>query len=445
MASETGGWRRREFLGCCAVGTAGALIGGASSAGLAGCAVRSNENIRLAYRSGEGGTASQDWTSLRKEFLLDRDYCYFNSGGLGPSPRVVVETVAERMRALERFSESGHDHIAAVRRKACEFLNCAEDELALTRSTTEGMNAIARGLALKAGEEILLSTHEHPGGAMPWFALARDRGVTVRTFEVGASDGETMAHIRAAMTARTRVVSVSHVLCTTGAVLPVRQIGELCRERGVISVVDGAQAVGMIPVDLHELGCDFYAASGHKWMLGPKGTGVLYVRQSMLGLWRAPYVGAYSDDRFDLDEGVFEAIRAARSVEYGTRNVPLIEGLGAAIDFLSGLGMEAVAEYGQALAKRFRAEVTSIAPLAILTPDDKHCRASIVTIGAKNGVMDPWRWANALRKRYRIRVRPVGEHGLCGLRISLHIFNSEQQVERLVRALRVIAQEEFGT
>jgi selenocysteine lyase/cysteine desulfurase len=237
---------------------------------------------------------------------------------------------------------------------------------------------------------------------------------------------------------------VSHVLCTTGAVLPIRQIGELCRERGVISVVDGAQAVGMIPIDLDALGCDFYAASGHKWLLGPKGTGVLYVREGMLDAWRAPYVGAYSDERFDLDERIFEPIRAARSIEYGTRNVPLVEGLGAAIDFVNRLGMEAVAEYGHALAERCRAEVTSIAPLEVLTPEDKHCCASIVTIGAKDGTMDPWRWANALRARHGVRVRPVGEHRLRGLRISLHIFNSERQVEHLAKALRVLAREEHG-
>lgn len=445
MASKTGDYHRREFLGCCAVGTVGALVGCASSAGLAGCAVRSKENIGSTYGTGEGGGRSPDWTAVRKEFLLEPDYCYFNTGGLGPSPRVVVETVVDQVRALERLSERGHDQIALVRRKACRFLNCAEDELALTRSTTEGMNAIARGLPLKSGEEILLSTHEHPGGAMPWFALARDRGVAVRTFEVGASGGETMAHIRAATTGQTRVVSVSHVLCTTGAVLPIARIGELCRERGVILVVDGAQAVGMIPVDLDQLGCDFYAASGHKWMLGPKGTGLLYVRRSMLDVWRAPYVGAYSDERFDLDAGVFEAIRAARSVEYGTRNVPLIQGMGAAIDFLDGLGMHAVAEYGRSLAVRFRAEVRSIAPLKVLTPEEERCRASIVTIGAKNGVMDPWRWANALRKRYRIRARPVGEHRLRALRVSLHICNCGRQIDRLVKALRAIAKEEFGT
>jgi len=209
-------------------------------------------------------------------------------------------------------------------------------------------------------------------------------------------------------------------------------------------VVDGAQAVGMIPVNLGELGCDFYAASGHKWLLGPKGTGVLYVRDGMLGSWRAPYVGAYSDARFDLDARVFEAIRAARAVEYGTRNVPLIEGLGAAVEFMDALGMEAVAQYGRSLAEGFRAKMGAIRALRILTPEGAEDRASIVTFGAKDGMMDPWWWANSLRKRHGIRVRPVGEHSLRGVRVSFHIFNHERQIEQLVRALRVLTREKYG-
>jgi selenocysteine lyase/cysteine desulfurase len=376
---------------------------------------------------------------VRQQFHLAPGYAYFNVGGLGPSPKPVTDALAQETAALERLCETGHDRIQPVRRKLSEFLSCAEDELAIIRNATEGMNLIARGLSLHAGDEVVLTTHEHPGGAMPWLLLEMDSGIRVRLVEPGDGADDTLARIAAAITPRTRVVAVSHILCTTGQRLPAREIVQLCRNRGIISVLDGAQAVGMVPVNLRGLGCDFYVASGHKWLLGPKGTGLLYIRAGARDLWRPTQIGAWSDQCYDLDEHALELRNEAAVVECGTRNVALVCGLGAAVDFLSAIGMERVARRGRTLATHLRQRLRELSVLRVLTPIDEASSASIVTFTAQDETVDIRTWAEPLRERYNIRARPVGEHGLKALRVCTHIYNTHAEIDRLAVALSEIS------
>jgi selenocysteine lyase/cysteine desulfurase len=376
------------------------------------------------------------WQSVRDRFLLEPGYTYMNTGGLGPSPLPVIDAVNASWRDLEVRSESGHGRRAEVRKQACEFLSCLEDELALTRNATEGMNLVARGIALESGAEVLMTTHEHPGGAEPWFALAEDHDIAIKTFEPGLGGNDTLERLQSALTSRTQVVMVCHVTCTLGTVLPIREIATLCRERGILCVIDGAQAPGQIPVDLHALGCDFYVASGHKWLLGPKGTGFLFVREGMLDRWRPSYVGAYSDAGFDLATGRFERLRPASASEYGTRNTPLVLGYGAALGFMSTMGMDRVAERSAGLAQRLRGHLEAIGGAEILTPTEAAASAAILTFRLPASGGDPWDWCNVLRSEHGFRLRPVGEAGLMAVRASTHVFNDEDEVDRLGEVLR---------
>ena len=422
---------RRRFLHECA-----GVVAATAVAGISGCASPSGSNdwTNLA-RARDGRDDDRLWRLVRQQFALTPGYAYFNAGGLGPSPRPVTDAWVRESADLERLCETGHERIQAVRRKLSEFLGCAEDELAITRNATEGMNLVARGLALHAGDEVLITTHEHPGGAIPWLALEKDSGIRVNLVEPGDGAEDTLNRVAAAITPRTRVVAVSHILSTTGLRLPAREIVRLCRDRGVIPVLDGAQAVGMIPVNLHDLGCDFYVASGHKWLLGPKGTGLLYIRAEARDLWRPTHVGAWSDQRYDLDERVLEFRRAAEVVECGTRNTALVAGLGAAVDFLSTLGMERVARRGRVLALYVRQRLHDVPALQMLTPSDEASSASIVTFAAEDEAGDVRTWAQPLQQRFNVRVRPVGEHGLKALRVCTHICNTRAEIDRLVAAL----------
>jgi selenocysteine lyase/cysteine desulfurase len=374
--------------------------------------------------------------------MLDPGLIYMNAGGLGPSPHCVIDTITRHMMELERVSETGHALTHEVRDKACALLNCDKEELAITRNATEGMNAAARGLTFKQGDEVLLTTHEHPGGTMPWLNLAKDEGIIVKTFEPGAGGQDTLDRLSSNLTPRTRAVSVSHVTCTHGLVLPVKEISALCRERGIISVIDGAQAVGMIPVDLHDLGCDFYATSGHKWLLGPKGTGLLYVRRGMLDRWHSIFAGAYSDKKSDLLQGLFERLPEARSVEYGTRNTPIIMGLGAAIDFIEAIRIDRIARYIRGLSLRLRSRLEGMQRIEVLTPSAPAASGAMLSFRVKHSDKSPWQWVDALKTEYRIRVRPVGEINLNAIRVSTHVFNGPDQVDRLVEALTHLLEKE---
>lgn len=421
---------RRRFLQQC---LAGAAVAAAGSTACDRPGRGSDATPRFAEAWESATTDEQRWRSVRDQFLLEPGYAYLNTGGLGPTPRPVIAAFDEARLELERRCESGHGLRAEVRRRACQFLGCREEELAFTRNATEGMNLVARGLELREGDEIVMTTHEHPGGAMPWFAVRENTPIEIRTVEPGAGGEDSLQRVRAALTARTRAVMVSHVTCTTGLVMPVREIAAECRRRDIVCVIDGAQAVGQLPVDLGALGCDFYVASGHKWLLGPKGTGVLYVRGESLDRWRPPFVGAYSDARFDLAAGVFQRLRPASASEYGTRNTPQVIGLGAAFDFLSTIGMEMIVGHGAFLARRLRDGLSGLQDVEVLTPIG--ASAAILTFRLPVAGGDPWEWCDRLRRDHGFRLRPVGEAGLAAVRASTHVFNSEEEVDRLIEVI----------
>jgi len=430
---------RRRFLKELATGAA-VLTAGPTACSSADhgtqARVSTVEDFAAVWRAAQ--THTDRWQVVRDLFLLEPDYAYFNTGGLGPSPEPVVAAVDTAWRELELRCETGHGRRAAVHEKAKDLFACNEDEIAFTRNATESMNMVARGLKLEAGDEIVMTTHEHPGGAIPWFALREDVAITIRTFDPGSGGGDTIDRLRRVLNRHTRVVMVSHITCTHGMVLPVQEIAALCRERGILCVVDGAQAVGQIPVDLHGLGCDFYLASGHKWLLGPKGTGLLYVRDEMLDNWKPSYVGAYSDSGFNLMEGRFARLRPATASEYGTRNTPLLLGFGAAFDLLNTIGATMFMSRGWSLAQRLRDQLAEIEGVRIVTPDAEGASASILAFELPASGGNPWDWCNLLRRDHGMRLRPVAEGGITAVRASTHVCNNEEEIDEFAAVLAAV-------
>ncbi|MDI1318733.1 MAG: aminotransferase class V-fold PLP-dependent enzyme, partial [bacterium] len=237
------------------------------------------------------------WRAVRAQYPLLDDPVYLNTGGLGPVSRPVLETMEAVTRQLQEHSETGHNLFEPARETMARFIGALPEEVCFVRNATEGNSIIASGLALAAGDEVIFETHAHPGGSFPWLNQAKLRGVTVRVFEPDATSAEgNLARIRALVTPRTKAIQVSHITCTTGLVFPVTAIAEFARARGIWFHVDGAQAAGMIPLDLPALGCDSYAFSGHKWLGGPHETGVLYLRRDRLEAVAPTGIGAYSGE-----------------------------------------------------------------------------------------------------------------------------------------------------
>ena len=389
-----------------------------------------------------GPEDEQFWKLLRFQFPLTEERIYLNTGGLGASPFVVIDAVKAKMDELERISETGHSERLwkEIKSAAAQLLGCGAEEIAFTRNATEGINIVCNGLPLERGDEMITSTHEHVGNAVPWLAKLQRKGIVMKLFEPSTRAAqENVDRIEKLITSKTRLISIPHATTTTGQILPVREISSLAKSKGIWLFVDGAQTAGMFPFSLHELGCDAYATSGHKWLLGPKETGLLYVKKDMLDVVQAKFVGAYSDNGFDLATGTLNFHPTAQRYEYGTVNIPLRVGLGAAIGFLQRIGMENVWKRDQALSTRLFNGLREIPFVEVCSPANPDERGAMVTLKhAKLSYLELQRHLDS----YKLRTRAVTEGGVNGLRISTHIYNTFEEVERVLEAVKTAWKEQ---
>ena len=385
----------------------------------------------------DAGKSEEYWQAVRALYPIEDDPLYLNTGGLGPASSPVLQKAANTTRALQRHSETGHDLFEPARVALARFLGVEPDEVCFTRNATEGNSIIAAGLTLKQGDEVIFDSHAHPGGSFPWFNQVRQRGIKVKLFEPDNSSADAnLQRIRDLITPRTRVIQISHITCTTGLILPAREIAQLARERGIWSHFDGAQAVGMIPVNLSVIGCDSYAVSGHKWLGGPHETGLLYLRRTGLDAIAPAGIGAYSGELARLPGEL--AYRAAASRhEYGTRNAAAIVALAEAVRLQDMIGRERIAARGHALASTLFGQFKEIAGLEILSPQSDALRGSMITIRLPRAPAA--KFFSYLLKEHKLRCRPVSEQGLEAVRISTHIFNLAADCTRIAAAVRAAA------
>ena len=375
------------------------------------------------------------WREVRAQFPMTPRRTYFNTGGLGPSSRRVLDMYTVASRQLQERVETGHDFFAQARVIVASYLSAKTDNVCFVRNATEGNCIIATGLELQAADEVILESHAHPGGSFPWLNRQRTDGIIVKTFEPDPlSAAGNLARIAALITHRTRVIQVSHITSPTGIVMPVTEIGKLAEKHHCWFHVDGAQSAGMIPVNLATLGCDSFATSGHKWIGGPHETGLLWVRGSKMEQIVPRQVGAYSSADVDLNNpGPFVYSVGAHRFEYGTRNAASVLALAEAMRFQNEIGRDRIAARGHALADRVRAGFQKIDSVEILTPADPALSASILTFRTPKLGHD--KIFERLLVDHHLRTRPVAEVGLDAVRISTHLFNSVEECDRLVGAL----------
>jgi selenocysteine lyase/cysteine desulfurase len=374
------------------------------------------------------------WNSIRSKFLLASRKKYFNTASLGASPKVVIDTVYEWMMRLEGMGEAGFEQREGVHNKLAAFVNCDPNELAITRNTTEGINIMARSIPFEAGDEVIVTSHAHVGGAAPWLAVQNDKGIKVKVIDLDNTGKNNLDIITSHITKRTRAIAISHVTCTTGMVLPIKELIEYCRKKEIYTCIDGAHPLGMMRLDLNDLKPDFYASSGHKWLLGPKGTGILYINKDTIARIKPFYAGAHSDKYYDLKKGIFEHGLTAHREEYGTRNTPILMGLGAAVDFINSIGIVNVEHRGKELAGYLKNELSTIPKVKVITPMDSTHSASIVTFS-----IEGYEYSKAqiiLQKKTYSRLRGIHENDLNALRVSCAVYNSKEELEVLLKSIR---------
>ncbi|MEE8258025.1 MAG: aminotransferase class V-fold PLP-dependent enzyme, partial [Acidobacteriota bacterium] len=298
------------------------------------------------------------WRKVRKQFYFPADEAYFNTGSLGSVPRPVLERTTDHMRELhERITRwnftpgepdwySGYYPELALREKLGRLVNASPEEVALTQNATFGMNFVANGLDLKPGDEVLTTDQEHPGGVCGWQLQAKRFGIRWKPvpIPIPPPDPDTVVDLFSkAITERTKVLAVPHIISATAIRLPVNRLCRLARARGLFSVIDGAQAVGHVRVNLKEMDCDAYFSSPHKWLLAPGGNGFLYVRRDRVNSLWTTLASRQWDNR---EDGAF------RLMQYGTGNRSLLMGLDAALDFHFQIGPRKVEARILSLANR---------------------------------------------------------------------------------------------
>lgn len=388
------------------------------------------------------GDEDEFWKKIREQFIYPSDYIYFNTGGIGATPRVVLDMVGKTILELEKSPRPGHDENKWLQiKKTCSpFFGpaCEPDELALTSTATEGINIILSGLMLKPGEEIITTTHEHVALNLPLLNQKHLNGIVIRTFEPDPKNGAgNVKLVKKLINAKTRLIFHSHITCTTGQLMPVAEIGKLARERNILYAIDGAQSSGTMPIDLKKANIDFFATCGHKWMLGPKRTGMLYVQKDKLPLLHPVTVGAYSDASHDFLTGELKFKDNAGKFEYGTQNESIFNGLETAARFLLAIGLDKIREHNRSLAEQFYLGLKKIPNAEILSPAEEQYRSSMITFKLKN--RDQQETANYLTGEKRIRVRVVPEAGLNAVRASFHVYNQDFEVEKILEELRKYA------
>jgi selenocysteine lyase/cysteine desulfurase len=374
------------------------------------------------------------FAEARRHFLIPEGVAYCNTGTLGASPREVVDALAEGTRRLEAELAAwpyfqadgepltGYQPMTELRGAVGALVGAKADEIALTQNATMGMSVLASGLDLAAGDEVLSTDHEHVGGICCWRLRAKRHGVVVKELALGpalAGGPEGIVKLFAdAITPRTKVLSFSHITSGLGILLPTRQLCALARERGVLSIVDGAQAVGQILVNVKDLGCDAYAGSPHKWLLAPKGTGFLYVRKEAQERFWTMLASTVWDDR---DKGAF------RFMQYGTGSVAVAEALGAALRFVEGIGTERIARWDAMLTRRLRDGLAKIPKARLSSPADPRLAAAITTFrieGVSARALQDALWAR------KVRVRAQGDER--GVRLSAHLYVSPADIDRVL-------------
>lgn len=378
------------------------------------------------------------WELVQQQFPLTDARTHLNAAGLGPAPYPVLEAARTTRMDLQRRSETGVEQLWAAREPVAEFFGAQAEEIAFQRNATEGNSTVASGLKMAEGEEVILETHAHPGGAMPWMNRQKQDGIRVKGFEPDPQRPATnLQRIQDLISPRTRAVQVSHVTAPTGIRFAVERIAELAHEHDLWFHVDGAQSSGMLPVDLKEIGCDSYATSGHKWLGAPHGTGILYVRADRMDEVVPTEVGAHTDSAYKIPD-TYDYHPSARRFEAGTRDTAAVQGVRAAIRFLNQIGMQRVADYSQGLARYLQEQLRGVSGVSILTPYDSARSAAITTFKTEQvGHRDLYK---SLRSEYSLRCRLVTEQELNAVRVSTHIYNDRKDCDRVVEATRAAIQ-----
>ena len=418
---------RRQFLG--ALGPSATVLAAASFDPSAWARVVEG----LLRAEGTPAEIARDeafWLPVQQAFTVDRSLVHLNNGGVCPAPMVVQRALADHQQYTYKVPFYVHrrtlrPQVEQVRARLAQTFGCDAEELALTRNTSEGMEICQLGIDLDPGDEVLTTEHDYPRMVNTWKQRARREGIVLKQFPLPVpveDPAEVVALFEENITARTRLIMLCHMIDLTGQILPVREVVAMARRRGIPVLVDGAQTFGHLDFSLADLGCDYYATSLHKWLMGPHGTGMLYVRKERIkALW--PLMPAAAEHEDDIRK--FEDV--------GTLPLANFLALSEALTFHHGLGAARKEARLRYLRDYWVHRLLGHDRVRLRTSLKPSCSCGLTTIeidGIEPVALRDYLWAE-----HRIIVRPINHPAVRGIRVSPSLYTTLDELDRFVAVM----------
>jgi selenocysteine lyase/cysteine desulfurase len=380
---------------------------------------------------------------VRPNFAGLASVTYLNTGTVGIMSGSVLDSHLARIADYERHGHvaeaNARDEFERARASVASLVRARPDQIAMTRNASDGVNLVATALQFDPSSALLTTDQEHPAVLLPLSAAERRTGSSLRLLSIPETDEALLAEFEAAVASNVALAVFSHVSCETGRRLPVREMCAICQRHGVLSLVDGAQSVGQIPVDVRSIDCDFMTGNGHKWLCGPKGTGFLYVADRALERTTPAFVGDGSiEPRFRRDEfsgtspgRTWRFAQSAARFEFGTRNWHSFGALADAIGEWDEIGWSELEQHCASLTACVRREVRRRQRLTLHSPDDWTRSSGLVTFGVRG--WDGERLSDRLWHDFQVIQRRVQVPN--GIRVSIAPFTTSDDVDRLFEAI----------
>ena len=376
-------------------------------------------------------SSDKDWAEVRSHFIIDKDITYMNNASLGMPPLGVLKSINNGYEAISKEPLHGkhelQDSISkSVIPKLAKTFGVDEDEIVLTRNASEALDIQAHSVKLKKGDEIIISSQEHPAGLRPWLVRQKNDGIKIKTVFIPSplkSVTDTVSRLSNAITPKTKAISFCHVT-RGGHLYPLKEIVDMAKERNLLTLVDGAQAAGQFPINLNKVRCDAYSVSLHKWILAPAGTGFLFINKEA----REKMISPFIYEKNQISPGFDPP---------GTKDFPVRAAIGTALDYINNIGLLNIEKRCRELSNYLKKGLIQIDGVKILSSPINKLSAPGSTIFEKAG-LDAFKSVPMIENMINTHIDEHVRDGHNAIRVSTHIYNTKQQIDQLLEALSKI-------
>jgi len=389
----------------------------------------------------EASASDEDfWAWVKASYTVSPNVINLNNGGVSPQPKI-VQDAQQRFSAyaneapsyyMWRILDQGRE---ALRLKLAELAGCSADEIAINRNATEGLNSIIFGLRLNAGDEIVLSTYDYPNMMNAWKQREKRDGIVLKWIQLPqplASDSQVVDAYINAITPKTKIVYITHMINWTGNIVPVRKIADAAHQKGCEVIVDGAHSFAHIQYNIPDTGADYFATSLHKWLSAPFGTGLMYIRKSHVkNIWAL--LSAPEPDGNDIRK--FENL--------GTRSFPAEMAIGTAVDFHIAIGSKRKEERLRYLKNYWIQQISKLERIRLSTNTDADHSCAIAHVG-----IDRWTGVQieqSLFETYKLHTVAIQVEKLNGIRVTPHVYTSTRELDLLIKGITALSEKHAPT